>query len=141
MNRQQDKFGRQVRQALDEGLDQLDAGTVDRLAQARGAALDRHRALQIAPAWAAQPQPAGGLTVNEGSSTLWWRRLGMALPVLLLAAAFYAIHEWQHTRSIADQANMDFAVLMDETPIDAYADKGFGVFLQTGDAPPSDQPR
>jgi hypothetical protein len=31
---------------------------------------------------------------------------------------------------MSDLAAMDFAVLMDETPIGAYADKGFGILLR-----------
>jgi hypothetical protein len=138
MNRQDDEFGHRVRQALDEGLDQLDYRAVHRLEQARNAALARHAAVQSAPGWVAVPQSAGGPAVGDEGGNLWWRRLGVALPLLLLAAASFAVYEWQHARSIADQANMDFAVLMDETPIDAYADKGFGVFLQTGDTPPAE---
>jgi hypothetical protein len=33
-----------------------------------------------------------------------------------------------------EMAAIDFALLLDEAPVQAYADKGFGVFLKTGEA-------
>ena len=50
-----------------------------------------------------------------------------------LIVGFIAIYQWQQPQTqerISDLAAMDFAVLMDETPIGAYADKGFGALLR-----------
>ena len=139
MNRNEEEFGYRVRQALNEGLDQLDYTAVHRLEQARLKALAHHKVAQAEPAWVPLLQPAaagaGGGDAGEDRSARWWHRASVALPLLVLAAAFFAVYEWQHSRSIRDQANLDFAVLMDETPIDTVSDKGFGVFLQTGDVP------
>jgi hypothetical protein len=44
---------------------------------------------------------------------------------------FIGIYQWQHDQHISQLADIDFAVLLDEGPIDAYADKGFGALLQT----------
>jgi hypothetical protein len=40
------------------------------------------------------------------------------------------IYQWRQDQAIAEHANMDLAVLLDDTPIDTYADKGFGVMLR-----------
>ena len=46
---------------------------------------------------------------------------------------FVGVHEWQRAKTADEIANIDFALLLDEAPVEAYADKGFGVFLKTGD--------
>jgi hypothetical protein len=59
--------------------------------------------------------------------------LGLAAPAIALVVGFIAIYQWQQPQAperISDLAAMDFAVLMDETPIGAYADKGFGILLR-----------
>ena len=54
--------------------------------------------------------------------------------MLALVVGFIGIYQWQQQQAqeqqISDLAAMDFAVLMDETPIGAYADKGFGLLLR-----------
>jgi hypothetical protein len=57
----------------------------------------------------------------------------MAAPLVALLIGFVGIHEWQRTKSMNETAALDFALLLDEAPVSAYADKGFGVFLKTGD--------
>jgi Protein of unknown function (DUF3619) len=59
--------------------------------------------------------------------------LGLAAPIVALIAGFIGIYQWQQQQlpeRMSDLAAMDFAVLMDETPIGAYADKGFGIVLR-----------
>jgi hypothetical protein len=55
-------------------------------------------------------------------------------PLVAIVVGFVSIYQWQQEQAveqrISDLAAMDFAVLMDETPIGAYADKGFGVLLR-----------
>ncbi|MCE2968902.1 MAG: DUF3619 family protein [Burkholderiales bacterium] len=135
MSNQEQEFGYRVRQALNEGLERLDYPTLHKLEQARLKALARQKAAQTETAWVPQPAGAGGSVDPDDAAARWWHRLGVLLPLAVLAAAFFAVAEWHHARSIRNQANLDFAVLMDETPIDAVSDKGFGVFLQTGDVP------
>jgi hypothetical protein len=43
---------------------------------------------------------------------------------------FVGIYQWQRAQAIAEIANLDFAVLLDETPLEAYADQGFSVLLR-----------
>jgi hypothetical protein len=129
----QDEFAFRVRQALNEGAERLDYRTVLRLEKARSAALARqHRAgpvtvrlpaLQLAAATASRPP------VESGRRSAWLRAAWVA-PVLALAIGFFAISDWQRQREIADLAALDFAVLLDDGPLETYADRGFGVLLQ-----------
>ena len=48
-----------------------------------------------------------------------------------LVIGFIGIYQWQHDQRISELADIDFAVLLDDAPIGAYADKGFGALLQT----------
>lgn len=129
----QDEFGFRIRQALNDGAERLDYRTVLRLEQARSRALARQRragpatvrlpALQLATASAAPPAGRGG-------AWGWLRGAGLVAPLIALAVGFVAINQWQEEREIQRQAALDLAVLLDEGPLDAYADRGFGVLLQ-----------
>lgn len=129
----QEEFAFRIRQALNEGAEHLDYRTVLRLEQARGKALSRQRragpatvrlpALQLASASAAPVDSGGG-------PWAWLRGAGLVAPLLVLAIGFVAISQWQKEREIEHLAALDFAVLLDEGPLEAYADKGFGLLLQ-----------
>lgn len=130
------EFGYRIRQALNEAAARLDYKTTYRLEQARAAALARHRAPADAPtpAWSPAIQTGGGRSGDSGSRLGWFGSVGVAAPLIALVVGFIGIHQWQQQQAqeqrISDLAAMDFAVLMDETPIDAYADKGFGALLR-----------
>ena len=129
------EFGYQVRQALNEAAAQLDYKTTYRLEQARTAAVARHRQTEAAPAWSHAPAQVAGSHPAGGASRLgWFGGVGLAAPFVALAVGFIGIYQWQQQQAqeqrISDLASMDFAVLMDENPIGAYADKGFGAFLR-----------
>ncbi len=126
------EFGYQVRQALNEAAAQLDYKTTYRLEQARAAAVARHRAPSATAAWSPAQQ---AVATSSGQSTLgWFGSIGLATPLIALMVGFIGIYQWQQQQAreqrISDLAAMDFAVLMDETPIGAYADKGFGALLR-----------
>jgi len=126
----ENEFGYRVRQALNEGAERLDYRTLLRLEQARGKALAAHRA-RTAPAWRPVLVPSGGPSFGDEGRIGWAQRLGLAAPLLALVIGFIGIYQWQHDRRINELADIDFAVLLDDTPIGAYADKGFGALLQT----------
>lgn len=126
------EFGYQIRQALNEAASGMDYKTTYRLEQARAAAVARHREPATAPAWNMAAQVAGG-RLSEGSRLGWFGSMGIAAPAVALLVGFIGIYQWQQQQAperISDLAAMDFAVLMDETPIGAYADKGFGILLR-----------
>ena len=125
------EFGYQIRQALNEAAAGLDYKTTYRLEQARAAALARHREPATSPAWNPALQTAG--SADGGSRLGWFGGFGLAAPTVALIAGFIGIYQWQQQQlpeRMSDLAAMDFAVLMDETPIGAYADKGFGILLR-----------
>jgi hypothetical protein len=128
----QDEFGFRVRQALNEGAERLDYKTVLRLEKARNAALSRQR--HASPATvrlpALQLATAGSPPVDPGSGPGWLRGAAWAAPMLALVLGFVAISHWQKEREIAYIAALDFAVLLDDGPLETYADRGFGVLLQ-----------
>ena len=127
------EFGYQIRQALNEAAAAIDYKTAYRLERARSAALARHRETSGIPAWMSALQTAGVRSSDTESRLGWFGSFGVATPVVALIVGFIAIYQWQqppHPERISDLAAMDFAVLMDETPIGAYADKGFGALLR-----------
>ena len=126
----ENEFGYRVRQALNESAERLDYKTAYRLEQARRKALAAHRA-DTAPAYRPLFVPASGPPLEEDAHVGWAQRLGLVAPLLALVIGFVGIYQWQHEQRINELADIDFAVLLDEAPIDAYADKGFGALLQT----------
>jgi hypothetical protein len=125
------EFGYQIRQALNEAAAGLDYKTTYRLEQARAAALARHRGPATSLAWNPALQTAG--SADGGSRLGWFGRFGLASSMVALIVGFIGIYQWQQQQlpeRMSDLAAMDFAVLMDETPIGAYADKGFGILLR-----------
>jgi hypothetical protein len=130
------EFAYRVRQALNEGADRLDYKTTFRLEQARKAALARHAPVQLATTVVAVPQLAtagAGRSSQESDSPLglwrWIRGAGLAVPIVVLVLGFVGVHQWQHANSITESAALDFAVLLDDFPIDTYSEKGFGRLL------------
>jgi hypothetical protein len=131
----EEEFGYRVRQALNEGADRLQYRAVVRLQEARLTALARQRASIERPLWvpALRFAGAGGGAGRPEEATpawMWVRRLGLLAPLLVLTLGFVAIYRWHQDQTIAEHANMDLAVLLDDTPIDTYADKGFGVLIR-----------
>lgn len=123
-----------VRQALNEGIERMDYKTTFRLEQARSSALARQR---VAPAsvrgWVPALEPAVA-TPSDGlgrGTWGWLRGAGLVAPLVAMVVGFVAIDRWHHDQRIAKLADIDFAVLLDEHPIEAYADRGFAVFLKT----------
>jgi hypothetical protein len=128
------EFAYRVRQALNEGADRLEYRVVLRLEQARRTALARQKSTADAPFWVPALRFAsdgGGPALDESTPAwLWLRRLGLLAPMIALAVGFVGIYRWHEDQTIAEHANMDLAVLLDDTPIDTYADKGFGVMIR-----------
>jgi len=136
------EFAYRIRQALDEGAGRVDYTVSLRLEKARQAALERSAARAAAPLWvpALQLATASGAASDDAGSgrSSWLLRFGLAAPLLALAIGIVGIKQWQSDRMVAEVADIDFAVLLDDTPIDTYAHKGFGVLLRN-DSPDDDQ--
>ena len=129
------EFAYRIRQALDEGASQVDYTVSLRLEKARNAALDRSSASAAAPLWvpALQLATVGGRDsdANGSGPASWMFRFGLAAPLVALALGIVGIKQWQNDNMVAEVADLDFAVLLDDTPIDTYAHSGFGVYLRT----------
>jgi anti-sigma factor RsiW len=112
---------------LDQGSDQLSYRVQERLAAARAAALAKVVSptveTPVIPPVAREPVPA------EEASPWWWRLAATAVPLLLVAGIFLVdlVHQEQ---SAAELAEVDAALLTDDVPLVAYADHGFGVYIQ-----------
>ncbi len=121
-------FALKIRQALNEGADQLDYKTQFRLQQARKRALAQFA--DLSPVTINVPATELVLADSSGGRWGWAHRLGFLIPALALIIGFVFIQQWRQTQRINDQADIDFAVLLDEGPLEAYADRGFGRFIQ-----------
>lgn len=128
----EDEFAYRIRQALDEGAERIDYTVSLRLEKARQAALARQATSRPAVSWVPALQLAGARPDPGSDSRLgaWLMRVGLAAPILALAFGIVGIKQWQNDRMITEIADLDFAVLLDDTPIDTYADQGFGVYLR-----------
>jgi hypothetical protein len=137
MNANEAEFAYRIRQALDEGAARVDYTVSLRLEKARQAALERGVARAAAPVWVPALQVATAAGAGDDDTGAgrgsWLLRFGLAVPLLALAIGIVGIKQWQNDRMVAEVADIDFAVLLDDTPIDTYAHKGFGVLLSNDD--------
>ncbi|MFK7966155.1 MAG: DUF3619 family protein [Burkholderiaceae bacterium] len=111
--------------ALDRGTEQLSDDVTDRLAVARSAALD---------AYAGKPAVArdtGRAKRSRRDTPPLFQRLAIAgVPAFTIVFGLVMIGQWSEQKRIEQVAELDAAVLLDDLPIAAYADKGFGVYLK-----------
>ncbi|WP_353202493.1 DUF3619 family protein [Polynucleobacter sp.] len=69
---------------------------------------------------------------SSRSSNPIWDTIGWLAPLVVLVFGLIGIAEWQGDSRINDIAEVDAALLSDEVPPDAYADRGFMAFLKNG---------
>ena len=130
------EFSYRVRAALNEGAERIDDRHLQRLAQARQAALARRKPSRApAPDW----MPAVAVTAGRGAvrfaerdqSPLWgWMfRVGIAAPVVALVVGFVSVYQWRESERIDELAAVDLALLLDDQPLSTYADRGFSGLL------------
>lgn len=131
-------FAFRIRQALDESAGSISYKASLRLERARHMAIARARdgAARTQPAVAAAPAlqlaaaGAGSLPSVGWGLWVWLRSAGLVAPLFVLVAGFVGIYEWHHRSFINELADIDLAVLLDDAPLDAYADRGFGAMLE-----------
>ena len=134
MNNEQ-RFAMEVRQALDDSASALPYKVTHRLQAARKAALAR-----MPEARAESRAQAASVTVVSGGRSaaiagvpepsLWARAAMLVLPLVVVAAGLVAISVWNDTINADETVDIDTAMLTDDVPISAYADRGFGVYLK-----------
>lgn len=142
------EFAYRIRQALNQGADSVSYKASMRLERARHLAVSRARGAAVAVRPATVRLPALQLATSAGAPIdapgghdlwSWLRGAGLLAPLLALVVGFVAIYEWRSRQFIAELADVDFAVLLDEAPISAYADKGFGAMLSGRAVPPASE--
>jgi hypothetical protein len=122
-------FAYKVRHALNESAEQLSAQTLDRLANARKLAMSRKKDDAPSAALAISGVLAGNTGFSFQGPGTWLGKLGIALPLLVLVAGLFGIYQYEQQRRVADLAEIDAAVLVDELPPAAYLDTGFTAYL------------
>lgn len=114
-----------IARELDAGTRELPQDITDRLANARANALDAYSASAQAKQY---PRQADRRSNNAPSL---FQRLAIAgIPALTVVFGLVMIGQWSEDKRIDQMAELDAAVLLDDLPIAAYADKGFGVYLK-----------
>ncbi len=134
---QADQFGQASATLLRQGTQSIPQNIKERLYAARMKALAvKKPELVLIP-----KQVLAGTSRNwtSGSNGLW-DTLGWIAPLVVLVFGLIGIAQWQDDSRINDIAEVDAALLSDDVPPDAYADKGFMAFLKNGPLSESDSP-
>ncbi len=131
----QARFGYAVAARLSEAGDRLSPDIERRLAQARAAALARHRQARKRPAmtWLSRGG-TGVLGTGPADGSAWRARLGLALALPTLLFGLYMLQHFQQERFVHRIADIDTALLLDDLPPQAYTDPGFRNYLREGSA-------
>ncbi len=123
-----------IRRELEDACSQMPASVLDRLAAARRQALARvPEATTIRPLMRQIHHPPARRhrsSALHDTPTFWTRLTVMAVPALTVVLGLFLIGNWSEARRIQELADIDAGVLVDDLPIAAYADRGFGVYLK-----------
>ena len=118
----EEKFGHQIKQQLDQSLD-LEPATLNQLKAARQLALARQRLSEPVFALAWVDAVVGRLSGNPASA-------GVALAGAALILALVGIQYWQRSPTVEEIEEIDAALLTSDLPINAYLDKSFDTWLK-----------
>lgn len=128
MNASELNFAYKVRHALNEHIDNLPASTANRLASSRKTALSRKKHQNPLHVRLTQAALAGPGALLDGSLS-WMTKVGVAIPLLAGALVFVGLYQHEQQVRISEIAEIDAAVLSDDLPLSAYADRGFNAYL------------
>ncbi len=109
-----------IRQHLDQTTQNLSYKAQQRLKAGRLAAV------RAASAPAAKSEK---IELSEQQSSLF-ARFSLALPALALVAGLYGISQVRANDEAEEIASVDAQLMLDDVPVNAYADHGFGVFMK-----------
>jgi hypothetical protein len=123
VSQQEQELAQRIVGRLEDGLNQLDAGTRERLVAARRAALARYREAPVRVFGLIPVGPVGHFLGQHvfGTSVA-------AVTALVIATA--GVVYWQSVSPNGDLADVEIGLLTDELPINAYLDKGFDSWLK-----------
>src|SRR5687768_9153880 len=115
------EVGRRVAQLLDNSLDDIKQGTLNRLESARRASLENYH---MAEAVVDARQGASARTGHDWHSRTRKRLSAIAL-LFVLASVLY----WQGLQQGDENEEIDIMLLVDDLPINAYLDDEFDAWL------------
>ena len=115
-------FTFKIKQHLNRGLQQLPPATVSRLANARELALQRQRVAEKRSVLA-----TAGSFIQHHIDSLHLKQVLLALAV---AAGVATYTYWSAEQNIFELEEIDSALLADDLPVAAYADRGFAAWLK-----------
>lgn len=133
MNMQELNFAYKVRHALNENMDHLPATATEKLASARKIALSRKKKDSPLAIFVPNHRFAGYAGSFLNTRLSWLGRMGLAIPLLVLALGLIVIYQHEEERRVNDTAEIDVAVLTDDLPLSAYVDHGFNAYLAERD--------
>lgn len=122
-------FAYKVRHALNENAENLPAATAERLSSARKIALSRKKPESRLRVFVPRLAVAGETGRFFDSTSAWLGRVGIAIPMVVVALGLTSIYQYEQQRRIKDLADIDAAVLSDDLPLSAYLDHGFNGYL------------
>ena len=129
MNSRELNFAYKVRHALNESAENLSPSTAERLSSARKIALSRRKKESALRALVSPRRLAGEAGGFLDTHFSWIARMGLILPLIVVAAGLTGIYQFEQQRRIDETAEIDAAVLADELPLSAYVDHGFNAYL------------
>lgn len=121
----EERFAWQLRQALNQNLDDIPPAALRRMEAARHLALSRQKSPQ--EAWALATADHGTEMAADKAQRRAMPHLFAALALIIgMVTAAY----WQGDNYVRDLEEVDSALLADELPPEAFLDKGFSTWLQ-----------
>jgi hypothetical protein len=130
MNTRELNFAYKIRHALNENAENLPASAIEKLASSRKIALSRKKKGSALHAIASRHVLSGQFGSMFGESAFsWLGRMGLALPLIVLAVGLSSIYQFEQQQHINETAEIDAGVLSDELPLSAYVDNGFNAYL------------
>ena len=113
--------GRKVAHLLDNGLDHIKQGTMNRLESARRASLENYHVVE------AMVDAGQGASARTGSD--WHSGTRKLLSAIALVFALASVVYWQALQQGDENEEIDIMLLVDDLPIDAYLDDEFDAWL------------
>lgn len=111
-----------IRQALEQGVLDLDAAIANRLSEARNSALN-HQKVAISRLRLA------GMGSGMGDAPLPRART-LLVAIAALTLGIVGTYYWNAVEQADENEEIDSALLADDLPIDAYTDHGFQAWLE-----------
>lgn len=133
MNKQELNFAYKLRHALNESIEDLPISVTEKLAFSRQIAVSRKKKEAPLAFFVPSRLLAGHVGTFSNTRPSWLSRMGLAIPMAILALGLTAIYQFEQERRIDDTAEIDVAVLADDLPLSAYVDHGFNAYLAERD--------